>query len=139
MPADKPDLERAAGDYAALLLEHLGAPPRLDFIFLGLGSDAHTASLFPHAEILQETQHFVRATTRAPIAPRLTLTFPAFAAAREVLFVVTGADKAAAVAAVHAPQRDIARLPAQGVRGAHVSWLVDREAATFLAPLPPPA
>jgi len=95
--------------------------------------------LFPYDNVLNETQHFVRATTTAPIAPRLTLTFPALAGAREVLFVVTGADKSSAVAAVHGAQRDRARFPAQGVTGPHVAWLLDRDAAGLLAPDLPPA
>jgi len=139
MQAERPDLERAALDYEHLLRTRLGDPPELDFVFLGLGPDAHTASLFPYAGVLNEARRCVRAVASAPIAPRLTLTLRALAVAREVLFVVTGADKAAAVAAVHGSRRDIAQFPAQGVAGPHVAWLLDRDAAGVLASDPPPA
>jgi 6-phosphogluconolactonase len=116
------------------LHSELGTPPRLDFVFLGLGPDAHTASLFPHDELLRVADRWVAVARYAPIAPRLTLTFPALAAAREVLFVVTGGDKADAVAAVHGARIDPARWPAQAVTGAHVAWLLDRDAAARLPP-----
>lgn len=131
MQAERGDLEAAARDYAGKL------PRRLDLVLLGLGPDGHTASLFPGSPALAEPERAVMATPPAPLAPhvrRLTLTLPALARARHVLFVVTGEDKAGVVARVLEGPADAERLPAQAVRpeaGALV-WLLDRAAASKL-------
>ena len=92
--------DAAAAGYEAMLRETLGNHPRLDLVLLGLGPDAHTASLFPGKPALQETQRFVAGVPEAgmePQVPRVTLTLALFNTAREVVFLVAGADKAAAV------------------------------------------
>ena len=102
MPVDTalgPDAAAAA--YESLLRETVGNHPRLDLALLGLGPDAHTASLFPGKPALQETQRLVVGVPEAgmePRVPRVTLTLPVLNAAREVVFLVSGADKAPAVA-----------------------------------------
>jgi hypothetical protein len=75
--------------------------PRLDLALMGLGPDAHTASLFPNDDALNETGRVAVGVQNAgmePYVPRVTLTVPVFSAAREVLFLVTGRNKAEAVA-----------------------------------------
>ena len=92
--------EAAAAAYEALLRETVGNHPRLDLVLLGLGPDAHTASLFPGKPALQESHRFVAGVPEPgmePLVPRVTLTFPVLNAAREVVFLVSGADKAPAV------------------------------------------
>jgi 6-phosphogluconolactonase len=91
----------AAAAYESLLRENLGNHPRLDLALMGLGPDGHTASLFPGKPALQEGHRFVVGVPVAgmePLVPRVTLTLPVFNSAREVVFLVAGADKAQAVA-----------------------------------------
>lgn len=94
------NLERAAHEYEQTLKAVTGTPPRLDIVFLGMGPDGHTASLFPG----QPEPDGWFAATRAPAETaaerRLSLTYRALLGAREVIVMVTGADKAARVARV---------------------------------------
>ena len=92
--------DAAAAAYASLLRETLGHHPRLDLALMGLGPDAHTASLFPGKPAVQENQRLVVGVPEPgmdPQVPRVTMTLPLFNTAREVVFLVSGADKAAAV------------------------------------------
>jgi 6-phosphogluconolactonase len=104
MPVDTslgPDA--AAADYEAMLLRTIGGHPRLDLALMGLGPDGHTASLFPGQPAVAETQRYAVGVPDAglePMVPRVTLTLPLFNTAREVVFLVAGADKAEAVARV---------------------------------------
>lgn len=111
--------------------------PRLDACLLGLGSDGHTASLFPGAAAIRETQRWVVAARIEKLgAWRLTVTPPVINNARHILFLVTGAEKAEAVRAALEGPVDPDRLPAQIVRPARgrVEWLLDRAAAGRLGP-----
>jgi 6-phosphogluconolactonase len=83
--------------------------PRFDLLLLGLGPDAHTASLFPNDAALGEREHWavgVETPGMAPLVPRVTLTLPVLNAAREVLFLISGPDKAEAVARAFADAPD---------------------------------
>lgn len=125
------DPAREARRYADELLEHLGPDPRLDLVLLGLGPDAHTASLFPGTAALAEHEAWVVPNT-APVEPRgrLTLTFRALNAARDVLFLVSGASKAAALRRARAVDTEVTVAPARGVRPdrGDCTWLVDSDA-----------
>jgi 6-phosphogluconolactonase len=93
-----PDAGAAA--YEADVRERLGASPRWDIVLLGLGPDAHCASLFPGKPEVEERQRLVTGVELAgmePQVPRISLTLPAFNGARLVVFMVTGKDKAKAV------------------------------------------
>jgi 6-phosphogluconolactonase len=128
--------DAAAGAYEAALREHLGGSPRFDLVLLGVGPDSHTASLFPGKPELDETRRFAVAVPIAgmePQVPRVTLTFPVLNAAREVAFLVSGADKADAVARAFVEPPD-PEAPAGRVRPDHGSLLVflDEAAASKL-------
>jgi len=91
-----------AAAYEAELHELFGAGmPELDLVLLGMGADGHCASLFPHQAAVEENVRLVVGVEQAgvePYVPRISLTLPVINAAREVVFLVTGEDKAAAVA-----------------------------------------
>jgi 6-phosphogluconolactonase len=91
-----------AREYAAQLRDAFGdGVPRLDLVLLGLGPDAHVASLFPDQDALQERERTVVGVDSpgmAPLVPRISLTLPVINAARTVIFLVSGAEKADAVA-----------------------------------------
>jgi len=114
MRGEDPDLEAAARDYEAAL----GGPaaPPLDLALLGMGADGHTASLFPGTAALDERRRLcVAVDVRQLATRRLTLTYPALTAARELLFLVAGADKAETLRAVLGPTRDARRWPSQAL------------------------
>jgi 6-phosphogluconolactonase len=137
MPGGHPDPAAAAGLYADRLVREVpadGGPlPRMDLVLLGMGDDGHTASLFPHTDILDEERLVAAVYVPRLDAWRLSLTLPVLNAARHVLFLVTGAAKAATLARVLAdgPRRG---MPASLVRpgAGEVEWHVDREAAALL-------
>jgi 6-phosphogluconolactonase len=110
-----------------------GAWPRFDLILLGMGSDGHTASLFPQTNGLHEVDRPVIANAVPKLATvRLTFTAPLINAARRVLFLVRGADKAAVLDAVlNGPRRPF-ELPSQMIQptDGSLTWLVDRDAYT---------
>lgn len=91
---------QAADEYERELRE--AGPPAFDLLLLGMGPDGHTASLFPDQPTLSERTRLVVGVPHAglePFVPRVSFTLPAIALARQVVFLVSGASKAAAVAA----------------------------------------
>ena len=127
----------AAVDFERALVAALGAPPVLDLVWLGMGPDGHTASLFPGSPGVAEKQRFVIANpVDSPVAHgktvRVTLTFPALDAARHVRFLAAGADKAERLhEVIDGPP---GQFPAQLVQptAGDVVWLVDEAAAARL-------
>jgi 6-phosphogluconolactonase len=110
--------------------------PRLDFMLLGLGPDAHTASLFPNDAALGERERLavgVETPGMAPLVSRVTLTLPVVNAAREVVFLVSGEDKAEAVARAFSETADPG-APASLVRPepGSLTALLDPSAALLL-------
>lgn len=134
------ELEPAAGaaDYRERLQAEFGDPmPSFDLLFLGLGPDGHTASLFPRTPALDERVLSCVATrVDAPVASpwRLTLTLPAINESRAIAFLVEGVEKAGILAHVLRGERDVRALPAQGVapRSGSLTWYVDAAAASKL-------
>jgi 6-phosphogluconolactonase len=133
---DGPDAGAAAARYAAWLRsattpEDHGPVPAFDVLLLGMGDDGHTASLFPgHPGVYDDRP--VLAVHGAPKPPptRLSLSFGAINAAKEVWLVVSGLAKSRAVAlALSGPGRN--RVPAAGVEGRQRTlWLLDSPAAS---------
>jgi 6-phosphogluconolactonase len=117
-----------------------GARPAFDLVLLGVGTDGHTASLFPGSPALDADGWAApaEAPPDAPVRERITLTLPALGSARECLFLVTGADKRQVVQRLlHAPG-DAPRLPAARVRG-QVFWFLDAASAADTGPPRSPA
>lgn len=131
------DPHDAAVDYGEQLAAFFGSVIAFDLIYLGLGPDGHTASLFPSTPALGVTDEPCTAVhvPANPVASwRLTLTYPVLNAARCDMFLVEGKDKADVLARVLEGPRDVLHLPAQGVDPAHgtLVWLVDKAAAGTL-------
>ncbi|MGH7525004.1 MAG: 6-phosphogluconolactonase [Gemmatimonadales bacterium] len=129
MRADRDDLAAAALDYERSL------PERLDILMLGLGPDGHTASLFPETPALRPGARIVLAVAAPspPVTPqvaRMTITPLVIEAARNVVVLVAGADKAGIVARVLDGPLDPFALPAQLARGD--TWILDHDAARQL-------
>lgn len=134
------DVDAAAAAYASELARH-AAPstssrvPAFDVLMLGVGPDAHIASLFPHHPAQRITDTAVIPLRDSPKPPpvRLSLTYPAILAARQVWFLVSGEEKAAAVAHACAGGADRWDYPASGVQGTdRTIWWLDRAAASKL-------
>jgi len=134
------DAQYAAEEYAHELRAGFAAAGRVDLTFdimlLGLGEDAHVASIFPGSALLRRPLTGRHELTAAVLAPdlkawRITLTPPALLDARAIVMLVSGAKKAAAVGAAIDGPLDPARWPAQLLRqaGERVEWMLDREAA----------
>jgi 6-phosphogluconolactonase len=137
MPGGHPDPAEAAGLYAERLAREIpgdgGAVPRFDVVLLGMGDDGHTASLFPGTPILDEERLVAEVYVPRMDSWRLSLTPPVLNAARNVLFLVTGAGKAATLARVLAdgPRRDFPSSLVWPTDG-EVEWYLDREAAALI-------
>lgn len=110
--------------------------PRFDLVLLGLGADAHTASLFPGTTALREEKRWAVANHVPSLnAWRVTLTAPALNAAANVIFLVSGADKAETVKSVLESPANPEQLPAQMINppDGRLVWLLDEPAASRLA------
>lgn len=127
----------AAQEYEGLLRQFFaGEPPQLDLVFLGLGENGHTASLFPGTAVPGERQRW---TAEVYVAVqnlyRVTLTPPLLNQARLTVFLVAGAGKAGVLREVLQSPRDPTRLPAQLIRpvDGELRWLVEEQAAAQLS------
>lgn len=120
--------EEAATAYEETIRRTVG-DRGFDMVFLGMGSDGHTASLFPGVEALDEKTRLVHAVLAPEYAeprPRVTFTLPLLQQAEHVLFLVSGADKSEAL---HSVQHGRGDLPASRVRArGTVEWFVDAAA-----------
>jgi 6-phosphogluconolactonase len=109
--------------------------PRFDLILLGMGADAHTASLFPYTKALHETKKLAVANPVEKLqTTRLTLTFPAINNAANVIFLVAGAEKAEALREVLEGDFQPDEFPSQKVKlnDGNLFWLIDSQAAQLL-------
>jgi 6-phosphogluconolactonase len=134
IPTDAATLDEAAHRYERELKSFYGADdldparPLFDLVLMGVGPDGHTASLFPGYPALNETKRWVVGVPQAhvePFVPRVTLTLPALASCREMLFELAGAEKRAILAKLSKDES----LPANRARSmGETVLLVDRAA-----------
>jgi 6-phosphogluconolactonase len=143
---ERPDASEAARDYEKTLRSFFrlppGALPRFDLTLLGMGADGHTASLFPGSDALRESLRLVAAPYVSSLGVhRVTLTPAVLNNSACVVFLVSGAGKAAALRAVLDSNTDPAAKPARCIRPTRgrLVWLVDRAAAGDLRPPREPA
>ncbi|HEY7339541.1 MAG TPA: 6-phosphogluconolactonase [Ktedonobacterales bacterium] len=139
VPTERGDPTMVAELYEADIRREMnvlpGQLPRFDLILLGMGPDGHCASLFPHTEALQVRDRLVTANFVPKLnVNRITFTAPAINNAAAVVFLVAGADKADALAAVLEGTYDPETYPSQLIAPEHgaLHWLVDRAAAAKL-------
>jgi 6-phosphogluconolactonase len=138
--AEKDDHAAVATAYEAEIARVLGGtpggtPPVFDLVFLGMGPDGHTASLFPGTTALGERRRWVVANHVPKFkADRITLTYPILNRAARVVFLAAGADKASVLHEVLEGPPALERLHSQGIRpdAGELAWLVDRAAAAQL-------
>lgn len=129
--------QQAAPAYEMQLKTVFGddALPRFDLIYLGMGDDGHTASLFPYTPAVHEQNHWVMAQYVDKLQSwRITLTPPVLNAGRCVIFLIAGADKAARLDEVLNGPHQPDALPAQIIEptDGELIWLVDEAAAAQL-------
>jgi 6-phosphogluconolactonase len=134
----------AAREYRRELRAFFGASAtQFDVVFLGLGPDGHTASLFPGSPALSDRSGEPAVEAPAPLGVpaqwRVTLTYDGIASGKHIVFLVEGQEKADIVARVLEGPLDPAVLPAQGVASTKgdVLWMLDRAAASKLRNTPP--
>jgi len=133
---DPAQAAREYEDEIRKILAGAGRTPVFDLVLLGLGTDGHTLSLFPGSAALEETRRMVVADTAPDGEQRVTVTLPVVNNARNVVFMVSGAEKAGILKDLVSGVEDgrAGALPASLVRPAEtdVVWLVDEAAAGLL-------
>ena len=149
IPTESSDPKQAAADYAAIIRQacHIKNDelPKFDLVYLGLGDDAHTASLMPQSEIVNDySQHTVTHMHGKRLAAalwvpalnmhRITLTPPVLNHGKRIIFLVSGASKASAVRNVLEGSYEPLKYPAQLINGGEHPpiWFIDRAAAQEL-------
>jgi 6-phosphogluconolactonase len=128
--------EEAAKDYADQINKHFKTRPvQFDLILLGLGDDAHTASLFPGTGVLEESEATVKAVfLKDKNVYRITMTAPLINQAHHIAFMLFGESKTVAVKQVFEGERNSTQYPAQLINPVHgdVTWFMDETAAAGL-------
>jgi len=133
VPSENPSAADAASEYEQTLIQTTHQSlPQLDLIMLGLGTDGHTASIFPGSEVLHETKRLVAAPWIDKFQSyRITMTLPLLNNGVSVMFLVSGSEKAKIVKEVlEGPEQ----YPAQAIKPTkgELLWMLDRDAANEL-------
>ena len=141
MEAEKADINQAAQEYQDKIANYFnipnsGSPPQFDLLYLGMGPDGHTASLFPETSALAEKNRWVVSNFVPKFnTNRMTFTFPIINQAKNVIFLVAGKDKVPALKEVLQGKPAIETYPSQGINPANGSllWLIDVDASSGLS------
>ena len=132
MPTDLAQPQLAADAYEREIQREMGSKPIFDIILLGMGDDGHTASLFPHTAALSVVDRLVTLGDKDG-QPRLTFTATLINQARSTIFLVSGASKQPALAAVFAPSEDASTYPSRLIQPTgELIWLLDAAAGEKL-------
>ncbi len=136
IPVDlEPD--EAAKKYAGIITKFFGKePPRFDLIFLGLGENGHTASLFPGSDVVFENTRLVREVYVAEQRMfRITMTPHLINKAHNIIFLVQGENKAEVLKTVLCGPQQPDKFPAQVIHAedGNLYWFVDKKAAELLS------
>lgn len=124
--------EESAQSYEKTLRDFFsGQLQGFHLVMLGMGADGHTASLFPHTEVLHEKKRWAREVyLKEQESHRITLTYPIINSAANVVFLVQGKEKAATLSKVLKGASGIEDFPVSGIHPekGELYWLIDREA-----------
>jgi len=138
IPTDTSTVEEAAESYERtlrrLLLVDMNEPDTIDLVLLGVGPDGHTASLFPGSSALKEVLRWTRGvdapTAVQPAVPRVTVTLPFLDGARNVMFLVAGADKRRVLGEILSRTESALKYPAALVApSGRTIWMIEQSAA----------
>lgn len=136
IPAEDEDHQSAANRYSAAIQQFFNTDhPQFDLVFLGMGADGHTASLFPGTAALQITDRIAVANFVEKLnAWRISLTAPIINQARNVIFLIAGEDKATALKEVLEGERQPETYPSQLIHptSGALLWMLDEAAAGLL-------
>jgi len=128
--------EEAAADYKQKLDQHFaGAPIVFDLILLGMGDDAHTASIFPGTTLVNNQELTVASVWVEKLnTNRVSLTAPLINQAKNIYFITFGANKAEALAKVFGEEKDFSNYPSQLIKPVNgdLQWFVDEAAASLV-------
>lgn len=128
--------EEAAADYKERLDKHFaGSSIIFDLILLGMGDDAHTASIFPHTDLVSNTEATVASVWVEKLNTyRVSLTAPLINEAKNIAFITFGENKAKALQKVLGTEKDFDSYPSQLIKplNGDLQWFVDEAAASLL-------
>ncbi len=129
------DPASAALDYQRIICKHFNSEPVFDLVLLGLGDDAHTASLFPHTPLLWIDEELVKEVyLKDKAVYRISMTAPLINKAKNIAFLTFGGSKADAIKFVLEAAKDIDNYPAQLINPTNgdLQWFIDEAAAAKL-------
>jgi 6-phosphogluconolactonase len=141
MEAEKADINQAAQEYQNKIatffnIPNSGSPPQFDLLYLGMGPDGHTASLFPGTTALGEKSRWVVPNFVPKFnTNRMTFTYPMINQAKNIIFLVAGKDKVSALKEVLQGEPALETYPSQGINPIHGSllWLLDADSSAELS------
>ncbi|OAQ39271.1 6-phosphogluconolactonase [Pedobacter psychrophilus] len=133
------DPATAAQDYGRCICQYFDDKPSFDFVLLGLGDDAHTASIFPHTSLVWIDEENVKEVyLEDKQVYRISFTAPLINASKNVVFLTFGASKADAIKAVFEGEKNVDLYPAQLIdpENGELQWFVDEAAVSKLTEKP---